>query len=400
MPKKKISKDEVVIGRIDEAIQKLKDKDFTLYFFVVDSRNIPNGSMRYTYQLAKEFYDKGYNVKMIYQLDNEYSEEEIKAIEGKNGYVDERRRFVGVGRWMGESFASLPHMNIQKEQWVVGPYDFLFVNEAFSSFMYEVGKNKIPCMKYAILQNYAYLTEFIPIGQQWANYGIDRVIATNKHVAELTEQVFPYIKGHTHVIPPYIPAYFRKPVVAKNLIVNIIANNQSDTNRIVKTFYWKYPEYSFVTFRDVRQYPMADFAKMMQDSCITVWVDDKTPFGYSALEAMRCGNIIIGKIPEDIPEWMSDNNGLWFQNIKDAPEIISKVVKAWMNDAMPEEILTAMEETNKKYTYTEYEGNVKKLAEDIIEERISEFEGIKKNIQDGNINAVDEDQDKKNNAEE
>mgnify|MGYP002520347908 CR=1 FL=1 len=35
-----------------------------------------------------------------------------------------------------------------------------------------------------------------------------------------------------------------------------------------------------------------DFAKYMSEGTITVWVDERTDFGYSALESMACGNIV------------------------------------------------------------------------------------------------------------
>lgn len=372
----KKEKDEVVIKRIEDAIGDLEKKDFNMYFFIVDSKNVPNGNMNYIYRMAKALHDKNYNVTMCYQLDDEYSPGELAEIEQKGMVPDDMKRFVGVGEWLGEEYAELPHMNIRKEEWRIGPSDFLFIPEVFSAFMYETFKNHIPCKRYVILQNYGYVTEFIPFGAQWITYGIDHVIANTKANADLINSVFPYTKEHTTIIPPYIDGYFRKPVKAKKLIVNIVSKNSDDINRIIKPFYWKYPVYQFVSFEDLRGLPEKRFAERLKDGAITIWLDETTPFGYSGLEAIRCGNIVIGQIPKIIPDWMTDNNGVWFSDINDVPEILSKVVATLIEDEVPEEMQKAMDETANLYSYEEYEKNIDNFMEGAINERIEELKSI------------------------
>lgn len=380
MTNKKDNKDAVAIQRIEDAIGDLNKKNFNMYFFVVDSKNVPNGNMNYIYHMAKALYDKDYNVTMCYQLDDEYSPGELAEIEQKGMLPDDMKRFVGVGDWLGEEYAALPHMNIRKEEWRIGPSDFLFIPEVFSSFMYETFKNHIPCKRYVILQNYGYVTEFIPFGAQWITYGIDHVIANTKANADLINGVFPYTKEHTTVLPPYIDGYFRKPVKAKKLIINIVSKNTDDINRIIKPFYWKYPVYQFVSFEDLRGLPEKQFAERLKEGAITIWMDENTPFGYSGLEAIRCGNIVIGQIPKIIPDWMTDNNGVWFSDINDVPEILSKVVATLIEDEIPEEMQNAMEETSKLYSYEEYSKNVDNFMANAINERVNELKSIIDNI--------------------
>lgn len=380
MTNKKDNKDAVAIQRIEDAIGDLNKKNFNMYFFVVDSKNVPNGNMNYIYHMAKALYDKDYNVTMCYQLDDEYSPGELAEIEQKGMLPDDMKRFAGVGDWLGEEYAALPHMNIRKEEWRIGPSDFLFIPEVFSSFMYETFKNHIPCKRYVILQNYGYVTEFIPFGAQWITYGIDHVIANTKANADLINGVFPYTKEHTTVLPPYIDGYFRKPVKAKKLIINIVSKNTDDINRIIKPFYWKYPVYQFVSFEDLRGLPEKQFAERLKEGAITIWMDENTPFGYSGLEAIRCGNIVIGQIPKIIPDWMTDNNGVWFSDINDVPEILSKVVATLIEDEIPEEMQNAMEETSKLYSYEEYSKNVDDFMANAINERVNELKSIIDNI--------------------
>jgi hypothetical protein len=140
------------------------------------------------------------------------------------------------------------------------------------------------------------------------------------------------------------------------MVVNIVAKNQSDVNRIVKPFYWKYPLYRWISFRDLRGLPNTMFADALREAAVTIWVDTDTNFGYTPLEAMKSGSIVIGKIPEDIPEWMYDedgninNAGIWFDNINDIYPIIASVVRTWINDSVPVELYNDMVTISERYT--------------------------------------------------
>jgi hypothetical protein len=189
--------------------------------------------------------------------------------------------------------------------------------------------------------------------------------------------VMPYVK--TDIIKPYIPEYFRKSVKPAKLIVNIISKKQTDAYKIIKLFKWKYPIYEFVTFADLRNMPRNYYAESLQEGAITIWLDDETPFGYGALEAMRCNNIVVGKIPDRIQEWMLDEDGniidnaIWFNNLDELPDILAKVIGSWMQDNIPSIIYENMEKTNKLYTKEEWDVNVESFVKNIIEERTKEL---------------------------
>ena len=377
------TKSEQVLQRIENAIQQLEKKKSTLYFFVSDCKNTPNSSTQYIYQLASTLQDLGYKVCMLYQLNNEYTEHELNKLKKKKQPIDEYRCFTGVGKWLGEKYSSLKHMNVANGEWAVSPSDFLFIPEVFASLMKETYSKKVPCKRFVILQNFRYITEFIPFGDQWGSYGINDVIVTNQALGDKVKSVFPYVR--TNVINPYIANNIIKPVVAKKLIVNIAAQRSSDVEHIIKTFYWKYPLYQFITFRALRDLPQDKYAEMLGEGCITVWHDPETPFGYSALEAMRSGNIVIGKIPENIPEWMVENgdlknNGIWYDNIDDVPQLLAKVIGTWMRDEIPSELTEKMEETNKLYTTDIWKKSVKDFIESAFSNRKNEFISIKNTV--------------------
>lgn len=368
-----------IVQRIENEIGKLKDKSFKVLFYVPDAKNNATGYVSYIYQMALTLQQLGYNVKMLYQLDNEYTAEELKKLNLDNQPIDENRVFVGVTESLGEKYAALQHANIQNEELEVSPSDFLIIPEVYSSVMNQT--KKLSCKRIVLTQNYNYLTDFIQVGVSWANFGITDTITSCLNQAELVNSVFPYVK--TKVLTPYIPSYFYEGNEPKKLVVNIITKSQKDANKIIKPFYWKYPIYKWVSFRDLRSYPREMFADYLREGAITIWVDSDTQFGYAPLEAIKSGNIVIGKIPELIPEWMLSedktqllDNGIWFNDINSVHKIIADVVRTWMNDDIPTEITDAMKETAKKYSFDEYKTNLDSLMNSYIDERVKEFEEV------------------------
>ena len=375
-----------VLERIENEISKLKTNDFNIFFFTLDSKNVPSGSVVYTYELALALHKLGYKVTMLYQLENEMNpKQKAKLIEkGKYNPMDDNV-FCGVGDWLGQEYADLPHLNIAKKNaWLTSPSDFLFIPEAFASLMSQTYIYKIPCQRYVLLYNFDYVTDMIPFGASWLNFGIRDCVATTDLQAKLIQDVMPFVR--TNVLNPYIPEYFRKPVAPKKLIVNVISKRQSDVKKLMKTFYWKYPVYKFIAFKDLRGMAREHYADALKEGAITVWIDTETPFGFGAVEAMRCNNVVIGKIPENNQDWMVNENDelrdnvIWFDNMSDAPDILADVIGSWMQDEIPQVIYDEMEKTNTMYTKEEWDKNVENFAAKMIETRLVELETFKSNI--------------------
>ena len=75
------NKHKEILSRIEKSISAIKNKESVLYFFVADAKNTPNAKMEYVYELAYTLHEKKYNVCILYQLDNEYTEKTIKKHE-------------------------------------------------------------------------------------------------------------------------------------------------------------------------------------------------------------------------------------------------------------------------------------------------------------------------------
>ena len=132
--------------------------------------------------------------------------------------------------------------------------------------------------------------------------------------------------------------------------------------------------YSWVSFRDLRNLPKETFAEYLRDGAFTIWYDRDTEFGYSALEAMKCGSFVIGKVPENEPEWMVENgelknNGVWFFNVSDVHKIIAGAIESFVSDNLPESIYNEMEKMNNLYTFEQFKTNVENVYTNLFEKR-------------------------------
>ncbi len=363
MEKNEIKK---IIKDLEISIKKLENKKNKVMFFVADSKGAPIGSLTYIYGIAYQLKEMGYNVQMLY-AENE---------------------FVGVGGWLGEKYALLPHYNVTKDILDVSPSDILFIPELYGSIM---AKTKtLHCKKIAILENFGYMTELIPFGATWESMGIHDCITTSEALKTRLNEVFPNIR--TYVIRPVIDNLFFDKAnehKLKNLIVNIVSKDERYINSIVKPFKWRHPEYGFVTFRYINGKPRDEFAKYVTEGEITVWIDSETDFGYSALEAMACGNIIVGKIPENEPEWMLEDggdlkkNGIWFYNMRELPDVLANVIGALIHNSIPEQLLTEAESTLSNYTQEKQNTDIVRVFEEtILNERKNELTLTKKAFKD------------------
>lgn len=328
---KKISIVKSEIGKIDK-------KESNVFFYVIDTEGYASGSLAYIYQLAKFLYDDGYNVKMIYQTD---------------GKGKEKEEFVGVGGWLGEEYASLPHYDIQSKTGVeISQSDILFIPDIYSQVMAQT-KN-LPCKRIAIFQNFDFVVSQMPYSAQWGDYGITDVLTNTKENAELIKSIFPYVK--TTVVDPFIEKRFGCGQEPKKMIVNVISKNQDDTVRLMKPFFWKYPDFKWITFRDLSGMSKENFANCLREGAITVWMDENASFGYSAIEAMKSNNVVFGKLPKETKEWMLDENGnltdccIWFDDINKLHQNLAIVIRSFLKDGIPDKVFKAQERAKNLYS--------------------------------------------------
>lgn len=358
------------ISALEKEIEKITDKKNNLYFYVYDTKGTPSENLYYIYDIAKQAKDLGYTVKMLYS----------------------DKEFVGVEKWLGTEYSSLPHFNIEKDQVPITVSDFLFIPEINANVMAAIkNKKEVLCKKVAILTSLRYLSDIMrPIGTTWEQLEISECIAMTNELAEGIKEIFPTVK--THVIRPRIHSEFKynedKP---KPLIVNIISKTTEHANSIVNNLYWRFRQYGFIAIRELKGLSITEKAKALQDSFLTVWLDTDTEFGLEALEAMACKSIVAGKVPENIPAWMTDDkgnlkdNGIWFTKNRDIQDVITSAVETYLYDALPKVVYDEMEKTVAEYTDAPFKEDFARVIENtFIDGRKKEFSllisGLKNNI--------------------
>ncbi len=353
-------KKEDMIKTIEESIEKIKNKDFNVFFYVLDTKGNPSGSLEYIYQTAYTLKEMGYNVTMLH---------------------NEKDEFIGVGEWLGEKYNELPHKNVEKENVEISASDFLFIPEIFATTVMGSVK-KLPCEKIAIVQNYNNLPEFMPISTDFLGMKVYNAITTSKVQEEKLNEYFPGLK--THVVRPSIRPVFRDSDKPRKLIVNVIARNQEDVYRVMKPFYWKYPIYKWVSFRELRGLDQETLSDALRETPFTVWIDENTNFGYTALEAMRCGSILIAKTPKTFSDWNieKDKNGnehltdacIWFDHIDDLPDMLASIIRSWTLDRIPNEIYANIHKLDNQYTQETQRKEIEHVYGNIFQKRVSDFE--------------------------
>jgi len=350
--------DNINVKKIEESLNLVKSKESKIFVLTQDSKGNPKASIAYNYNLVKSLVNEGYNAFILHE-NNDY-----KLTDSQNG------EWMSISEWLGEEYSSLPHACVSSGELSVGPSDVLIVPELFGHVM-EQTKN-MACTKVVLCQSYDYIFEMLQPGVQWLNYGYTHVITTSEISKEYILSIFPNM--NITVIPPAISTVFNKSEKPGTPLVAIHTREPRDTMKIVKTFYARYPQFKWITFRDMRGMSMENFAETLQDVAVAVWVDDISGFGTFPLECMKSGVPVIGKIPNLKPEWLAEENGFWTYEFNQIVDVINAYMKTWLEDSVPSELFEKMDITVSDYTYENQDEKIKSFTEKLMEDKIEELE--------------------------
>ena len=335
--------------KVQLSIQNLREKKARIYFFVQDTKGNAKASIRLIYQMADALRKDGFNPIMLHE---------------KNDYV-------GVASWLGEEYMTLPHKAIEGQNLEISPEDFLIIPEIFGFIMEQV--SKLPCAKIVLTQQYSNMLETLQPGQGWAQFGFFKCITTSNLQKDYIERVMR--QSTFDIITPYIGENFSPKPTPPMPIIAVHTKEQSDAVNLIKTFYLKFPQYRWFTFRDLRGLSEKDFAKSLKECFLSIWIDDKSGFGTFPLESMACGVPTIGKIPDLQPEWMTEDNGIWVTDVTLMSDFIADFIQNWLEDGIKPELYNHMKETVVKYqNKQEFETSVINLFETFLTTRADSFE--------------------------
>ena len=265
----------------------------------------------------------------------------------------------------------VPHQVIEGENIQVSPEDFLVVPEVFG-FMMEQVKN-LPCGKIILTQSYSAMLETLQPGQTWNQFGFLKCITTSNKQKEHIEGVMR--NQSFDIIEPYISDAFKKSEKPPMPIIGIHTREHLDTINLIKTFYLRFPQFRWFTFRDLRGLTHDEFAQAISECFLTVWVDRQSAYGTFPLESMKSGVPVIGIVPDLVPSWMNENNGIWIKDQILLPELIADWAQNWLEDNISQEIITKMDETVEKLpTKESFEKQIVDTFSTYINNRASSME--------------------------
>ena len=342
--------DQPQIDKVKLSISNLREKKSKLYFFIHDTKGNAKSSIKYIYDLAFTLKRSGFNSIILH----------------------EKPDYTGVGSWLGEEYMTeIPHQVIDGQNVEIAPEDFLIVPEIFG-FMMDQVKN-LPCGKIVLTQSYAYMLETLQPGQTWNQYGFFKTITTSEVQKDYINKV---MRGQSYdIIEPFISDIFKKRNLPPLPIIGIHSREQEDTINLIKTFYLRFPQYRWFTFRDLRGLSQEEFANAISECFVSVWIDKQSAYGTFPLESMKVGVPVIGITPNLVPEWMNENNGIWIKDEILLSDIIADWTQNWLEDNISEEMYTNMQETvDKLPTKEQFENKTIDLFTEYLELRAQSME--------------------------
>jgi hypothetical protein len=337
------------IEKLEKSINNMKEKKSRIYFIVQDTKGNAKASIRYIYQMAMALKKDGYNSIILH----------------------EKPEYYGVSEWLDEGYMTLEHRAIEGTSLEVSPDDLIIVPEIYGFIMDQI--TKLPCGKIVLSQAFDHIFETLQPGQTWGQLGFYKCITTSNNQKELIESVMRNVS--VDVVEPPITDSFVKNQFPPKTIINIHTRDHRDTTNLIKTFYAKFPQYRWITFRDLRGLSEKEFAEAMKDSFISIWIDQTSSFGTFPLESMKMGIPVLGLVPDHVPTWMNEDNGLWVNNKTIIVDVLADYIQNWLEDNLNPELFSNMEKTMESISdLEEFESKTIDLFSRMFELRITSFE--------------------------
>jgi len=349
------------IEKVKASIEKLKNKQSKFLFFVASTPN-PAASVYEIYFQATMLKNAGYNVKMLtdsatYQIPD----------------------------WIEKDITDIPHESMEQSRLTVAPEDVLVIPEIFSNVM-EQTKN-LPSIRVGLLQSVDYMLNGLMPGVDWKSFGIEKIVTTSNNLKDIVEEFF----GKSYDIKVYnvgIPDYFKYNGELKRPVISIAGRNSNEVAKVIKLFYNKYPQFSWVTFDSMfteskPPQPMRrkDYADRLKKNFAGVWVDRIASFGTFPLECMKAGTVPIAIVPDIQPEYLlddegepKDNIGVWTNDIYALPILIGDVITKFLDDSIDDTITEEMAKVVENYDPKDSGEQILAIYEGFLTERLGVFE--------------------------
>jgi hypothetical protein len=338
------------ILKLENSIENIKNKKSRVYFIVQDTKGNAKASVAYIYRFAMSLLNSGYNSIILH----------------------EKTDYAGVSSWLGSEYdEKLPHKSIEGQNLEVSPEDFIVVPELFGFVMSQI--TKLPCGKIVLSQAYDHVLETLQPGENWNQLGFYKCITTSETQKEYLENIMRNVSYD--VLPPFISNNFISQQFPPKPIIAIHSREQRDSINLIKNFYVKFPQYRWVTFKDMRGLSEKEFTNVFQDCFLSVWIDETSSYGTFPLESMKCGVPVLGITPNMVPQWMNSDNGLWVNNKIQMVDFVADFLQNWLEDNVKDSLYEEMIKTVENLPTREYfEEKSVSLFEGYINTRLTSFE--------------------------
>lgn len=338
------------INKLESSIENLKNKSARIYFFVMDTKGNGKASIKYTYDMALTLKRNGYNSIILH----------------------EKSDYFGVSSWLNEEYMKeLPHQYVEGQNLAISPEDTILVPEIFGYVMSQI--SNLPCAKIVLCQSYDYIFETLEPGQTWSQLGFSKCITTSEKMKTQISSIMRNVS--IDVIEPFISEEFKQSKFPAKPIVTVHTREQRDTVNFIKQFYVKYPQYRWISFRDMRGMSLKQLSDGLKDAMVSVWMDKQSSFGTFPLESMSCGVPVVGLAPFVQPEWMTEENGIWTLEQTKLVDIVAEYIQNWLEDNISEKLFEKTLETSQKYNNSEkFEKSVVSIFERYQDIRKNNFE--------------------------
>ncbi len=311
------------LEKLQKSVENLKNKSVRIYFFVQDTKGNAKASVAHTYRIAMTLKNNGYNPIILH----------------------EQKDYIGVSEWLGAEFMELPHTSVEGQQLEISPEDFVIIPEIFGYIMPQI--TKLPCAKIVLCQSADWITETLSPGQSWSSLGFPKCIITSEW---LRDYVTPIMKNVSYdIIEPVISEKFSTSKFPAKPIVSVHSREQRDGVNFIKKFYLKFPQFRWVTFRDMRALSEEEFSNTLKESCLSVWIDTQSSFGTYPLESMASNCPVIGLVPNITPSWLNQDNGIWVTESDKLIDYTADYIQNWIEDNISEKLYSNGLETSKSY---------------------------------------------------
>jgi hypothetical protein len=337
------------ISKLEKSIQNMKDKSSRIYFLVQDTKGNARASVRYIYQMAMALKNNGFNSIILH----------------------EKPEYFGVSSWLDEEYMKLHHNAIEGTNLAISPEDIIIIPEIYGFVMDQI--SNLPCGKVVLCQAYDHIFETLNPGDTWTKLGFYKCITTSDRQKEMIESMMRGLS--VDVVSPFISEVFEKQKFPPKTIISVHSRDQRETVNMIKAFYAKFPQYRWITFRDMRGLSELEFANAMKESFCSVWLDSTSAFGTYPLESFKMGIPVIGLVPNLQPEWMNENNGIWINNQNMIVDVVADFIQNWLEDNISPVVFEEMEKTMSEISdKSKFESDVVTLFNNMINTRLTSFE--------------------------